>query len=548
MATVSRRREAPAKDPFDVSHLDRPAAEHDCLAAVLDLLDREPADAREVVDVLAASMFRDEPNAVILKAISAALLAKDTPKISDVYFELRAACAAAGEDAFAGAKDRLTDLGNERGATGKLAVLAAKSAATEVVEAAAQRAVLLAAADVAAASRSGRLTTDTIGGFVAALTTAQAGLEGRKAPGRRLRVRTAAEIDPKPIEWFWPQRISCGSLTIITGMPGLSKSLLTIDIAARITTGGRWPDGTGSAPKGGVILFGTEDDPETVVVPRLIAADADRSLVRIVEGVEEGQKDWLGAISIDRDLALVREQLDAFPECKAIVFDPLSQFIDAEENSNAATRAALMPLVNLARERNVAVLAVMHLNKKSDSAMIQRIAGASSYGQVARHVLWVANDPDDTATGLDKRRAMLVVKNSHGRSNVGQLYRVSSRNADVPGIEWIAGTVEMDAERLVPRPGGVSQAQQDRRGEAVDSLRDMLAEGQRPAAEIERELKDAGFSRRQIDFACDTLGVTKRQVRPATGARTWVWSLPAGDAAEQPAVHDAIDANSWSPW
>ena len=64
-----------------------------------------------------------------------------------------------------------------------------------------------------------------------------------------------------------------------------------------------------------------------------------------------------------------------------------------------------MPLVQLAQERNVAIIAIMHLNKKADNMMIQRIAGASSYGQIARHIIFMGNDPDDTNTGSDRRRA-----------------------------------------------------------------------------------------------------------------------------------------------
>lgn len=543
MATaVSRRSRSHVGDPFDTTPVDNPAAEKACLAAMLDLIDREPEAVRQIADELAANMFTIEAGGTIFTAICQAITTHDRPTHADVAGELRRLHELdSGDEQYTASIQALTDFLQDRVSTGPQAARLAAAAALEVMQAAGLRAAILASADVVASAKDRRLSADELRRLADRIGRVEAMMERRQAKSRRLRVRVASEISPRPIEWFWPKRISAGSLTIITGMPGLSKSLLTIDIAARITNGSRWPDGSGSAPEGGVLLFGTEDDPEKVVVPRLMAAGADRSLVRIVDGAEEGKKDWLGAVSIDRDLTLVREQLDTFPECRAIVFDPLTQFMDCEENSNAQTRAALAPLVNLAQERNVAVIAVMHLNKKTDSAMIQRIAGAGSYGQMARHILWVANDPDDPATGLDKRRAMIVVKNSYGATNCGQLYRVTTRAGEIPGIEWVAGTVEMDAERLNPKPGGVSQAQQDRRSDAVDFLREFLAGGPQPAEQVKAAMEANDFSRRQLDHAKRELGIKPRQTD-----RGWVWALPVGDPPSDDEL-GTFELDQWPP-
>jgi hypothetical protein len=225
------------------------------------------------------------------------------------------------------------------------------------------------------------------------------------------------------------------------------------------------------------------------------------------------------------------------------VFDPLTQYVECEENSNAKTRAVLMPLVRLAQERNVAIIALMHINKKSDAMMIQRIAGASSYGQIARHIIFMGNDPDDTDTGKDRRRAMIVAKNSYGPDNCGQLYRIVNSSNGQPRIEWQQGTVEMDAERLNPKPAGVSKEYQDHRAEAVDALRELLADGGLPATEVHRQMDGMGYSRRQIDFAAKTLLVDKQQDRQSGRARSWTWSLPS--ASQQSPQVGEYDSNNW---
>jgi hypothetical protein len=61
----------------------------------------------------------------------------------------------------------------------------------------------------------------------------------------------ADQVEQKPIRWIWKNRLARGKITAIAGYPGMAKSQIAIDAAARITTGGQWPDG-GKAPQGSV--------------------------------------------------------------------------------------------------------------------------------------------------------------------------------------------------------------------------------------------------------------------------------------------------------
>lgn len=53
-----------------------------------------------------------------------------------------------------------------------------------------------------------------------------------------------SDITSEPLHWLWEKRIPLGKLTTLDGDPGLGKSLLTLDLAARVTTGRPMPDGT----------------------------------------------------------------------------------------------------------------------------------------------------------------------------------------------------------------------------------------------------------------------------------------------------------------
>ena len=50
-------------------------------------------------------------------------------------------------------------------------------------------------------------------------------------------IKDLGEVTPKPIRWLWRDRIPFGKLTLLAGHPGQGKSLLSLDIIARLSTG-----------------------------------------------------------------------------------------------------------------------------------------------------------------------------------------------------------------------------------------------------------------------------------------------------------------------
>jgi len=54
--------------------------------------------------------------------------------------------------------------------------------------------------------------------------------------------RRVHEVDREALEWLWPGRIPLGKLSLLAGDPGLGKSLVSLDMAARVSRGGAWPD------------------------------------------------------------------------------------------------------------------------------------------------------------------------------------------------------------------------------------------------------------------------------------------------------------------
>ena len=53
----------------------------------------------------------------------------------------------------------------------------------------------------------------------------------------RLVLLDANAIEPQPVRWLWPGRIALRKMSLIASDPGLGKSLVTIDLVARVTRG-----------------------------------------------------------------------------------------------------------------------------------------------------------------------------------------------------------------------------------------------------------------------------------------------------------------------
>ena len=46
------------------------------------------------------------------------------------------------------------------------------------------------------------------------------------------------------VAWLWPGRLALTKLAILEGDPGMGKSLVALDLCARVTRGGLFPDGS----------------------------------------------------------------------------------------------------------------------------------------------------------------------------------------------------------------------------------------------------------------------------------------------------------------
>ena len=118
-------------------------------------------------------------------------------------------------------------------------------------------------------------------------------------------LRRCADVVPEPIKWLWPQRFALGKLSLIAGHPGLGKSQLVLDLAARVSTAREWPCKTGRAPLGNVVILSAEDDLTDIIRPRLDAAGADVNRVLVLETMQQLDGDGRRGFDLTQDIKLL---------------------------------------------------------------------------------------------------------------------------------------------------------------------------------------------------------------------------------------------------
>jgi hypothetical protein len=229
--------------------------------------------------------------------------------------------------------------------------------------------------------------------------------------------RCAADIKPKSSLPIWENVINRKKVTLLAGDPGLGKSLLAVDAAARTTTGSDWPGGVRAVlPPSNVVIISGEDDADDTIVPRLIAAGADLTRVEIIDDVVESNDGTLYALSIDahiQDIHKIMVRLGA----KLLIIDPIAVFMgERDSHKDAAVRAVLNKLRRLAADSEYAVLIITHFNKpgQNTTAAINRVMGSLGFVAAARCALAFLRDPTDP-----DQRLMLPIKCNLGPDQNG---------------------------------------------------------------------------------------------------------------------------------
>jgi RecA-family ATPase len=202
-------------------------------------------------------------------------------------------------------------------------------------------------------------------------------------------------VEPERVEWLWPGRLPLGKLAVLDGDPGLSKSVVTLDLAARVSAGLELPDSQPCEPAG-VVVLSAEEGLRDTIRPRLDAAGANTERIVALSNVAEGRTGER-VISLTKDLAIIERAIERVG-AGLVIIDPLMAFLSEKTDSHKDqdVRRALAPLATLAERKRAAVLIVRHLNKAADGNTLYRGGGSIAIIGAARSGLVIAQDPEDS--------------------------------------------------------------------------------------------------------------------------------------------------------
>lgn len=344
---------------------------------------------------------------------------------------------------------------------------------------------------------------------------------GDPVPAVRPKLLCMADVEPRPVRWLWQDRIAAGRVSMVVGMPGLGKSFLTCDMAARVTTGRSWPDGA-PCERGSVLFITCEDDPGDTIRPRLDAHGADVSRVHLLAGSlvrdPESGDDVEMMFSL-AEVSILEDALAAISDCRLIVIDPIGSFLGGRTDSHRdnEVRAVLAPVAMLAERSGAAVLMVAHRRKSNGGSADDSALGSRAFTGLARAVWHLSADPDD-----DERRLWLPGKSNLAKRASGLAFRIMGPGAE-GRVEWEPEPVGMSADDAMARERGGDDGERSAVDEAVAWLSENLDENGRTAKEIKRDARADGIKERTLDRAADRLGVVKG---PDGFGGPWLWRLP----------------------
>jgi AAA domain len=339
--------------------------------------------------------------------------------------------------------------------------------------------------------------------------------------GPRITIRRASDIPPEQVSWVWKDRIPRRKLSLIVGAPDLGKTTAAIDIAARLSVGAGFPDGSPCEVTNTLILAG-EDGAADTLVPRLMAAKADMDRIIIPE-VEFETPAGFSTWTFPNHLDVLQQYIEA-SRAGFVIIDPLSSFLSAgiDSNRDEAIRKVLTALMLIAERTGAAIDMHRHLNKGSGSNPINRVGGSIGIVGAARAVNMVAVHLDD-----ENKRVFLGIKANLAVKRNGLVFRVIKSHGDMaPHIEWLQENVDFSGTDVLRRE---AEAERDQDGvklrTAIIFLLRMLANGSRRSKEIEAEAERAGITPRTLRRAREELKV-KSFKPPGMFVGDWWSELP----------------------
>jgi hypothetical protein len=333
-------------------------------------------------------------------------------------------------------------------------------------------------------------------------------------------------------EWLVRGFVPAGELTLLVGHGGVSKGTYAAQLAATVSRG------EGEAQKGEpahVLWAAAEDSLASVLVPRLLAAGADISLVNTVEFRRDGIED---AICLPDDVPALQETVIVV-QAKLLIIDPLLSHLSGKVDSyrDHDVKRSLRPLAQMATETGCAVVGVHHLGKDTTRGSLLSAQASGAFSNTARVVLALAEHDED-----DLLRVLEVVKTNISRKGLRKALRVEL--VQVPGLtEPVPRTGEAgEADKSVDELLGQRRPRGTKRDDAKQLILLELQDGPKSMdylkAKVAAEIGASGDTTWRAANGLKADGVVACS-NSGTGT-PWLWKLVLTSASSSANPHGSM--------
>lgn len=329
------------------------------------------------------------------------------------------------------------------------------------------------------------------------------------------------DIKEKPIRWLWRGFLPKGKLTILAGDAGTGKSTLAFNLAATVTRGEEWADGSRCKEPGNVLIWSSEDDPADTIKPRLIAAGADAMRYGVIDGTQGANRERT-AFDPSRDMDALRESVRIIGGVSLLIIDPIVSAVAGDMHRANDVRRSLQPVVDFAQEFDCAVLGITHFAKdgKGKSAM-HRVVGSQAFAAFARMVLNTVKDHQTKECSFTRAKSNISADGGGFKYSVKPVILTNSE-IETTVLEWgepetgSATDILKRAEETEPDDNG------SKLYAAQHFLKTELAHGPKAASTLIELARNQQISEKTLRRAKDDLNIRAEKHGYAGG---WTWML-----------------------
>lgn len=328
-------------------------------------------------------------------------------------------------------------------------------------------------------------------------------------------LRKLSEFEPQEVKWLWPNKFPRGKISFLVGDPGVGKSYLSIAIAAHVTTGVDWPDGSINDSWGSVLIASAEDGIEDTIRVRADLAGADNEKIFILEGFKNEKKNENEILNLEKHIDDIDRILSGMINPKLIILDPITAYLGAlDSHKNSQVRGLMASLAQVADRYDISILGISHLNKNMIASAIYRTMGSIAFVAAARSVWLVSIDGEDES---NERRFFIPIKTNLSVNPTSHAFHIQEGK-----IVFEKEILKVTANQALCQTENNSNSVLEN---ACEWVGDVLSAGPVFSDEIFRMGAANGFARRTLIRAKEKIGVKAIKGGSEEDFK-WSWELP----------------------